>query len=260
MSNYLTKPAVSNNMLKFLTVNTTEEDEGLKELARLKIASPLSVDMSFKTLKNKFSDTCSNKLSRLNTKEEVQKFKTKVNKKLNSFKQEYQGQNFHYNATDSESRTIINNIEERYPFISWLNHFEIDIPEKWSTIIDRTPIELMLGINYETPLKQPVNETRIDDLIKELAIANNIMILDEEDIEDINKEDIEFIEYIKDIQNLYLEFEKKVLIIIDMTINRCHPPTATPTTKKNGGKNKRRRTNRYSKKNKRKSRRGKKKN
>ena len=204
------------------------------DLARLKIAKPKIVPRSFDELKTQAYNTseCGKKLNKLlNLDNDV--IKSELNEKLNSFKQEYLQQNFYYSFRYHE-RKVLDDIEKRYPLMTWLNHFKIDIPELWNES-ENTSIQLMLGINNATPINQPINETRIDDLIRELGIANNIFI-DPDEYEYLEEEDKKYI------QTKFLEFERNVLISVYMTIMGCHP------TEIRGGKNKRRRTKRRNQK------------
>ena len=180
-------------------------------------------------LKNQHSAVCKDlpKLLTLNT----DLLESQIN--LNSFKDKYQK----YNLTNA--------VEKEYPFVSWLKYFKIDVPELWNNR-DRTFIQLMLGINTQTPQDRPINETRIDDLIKELGRANDTTSLDDVldyELEELGDEDKAYI------QSKFSEFEKKVLISVYMAIMRCDP------TELNGGKNKRHRprTKRHNQKSKRKT-------
>ena len=237
MANYLeNSDAIQKNILQYLGTNP----EDVRSLSRLKIAKPSIVPVSFKELENQHHTLfCKdfNKLLALDT--EV--LKSQINNRLNSFKQEYQKQNFYYNATNPETARVYIDVEKKYPFISWLNYFKIDVPELWNESLYRTSIQLMLDIDNETPVNQPINETRIDDLIKELGRANDTTSLDDVldyELEELGDEDKAYI------QSKFSEFEKKVLISVYMAIMSCHP------TELNGGK---RRTKRHRQKGKRKS-------
>ena len=243
MANYLeNSDAIQKNILQYLGTNP----EDVRSLSRLKIAKRSIVPVSFKELENQHHDLfCKdlNKLLALDT--EV--LKSQINNRLNSFKQEYQKQNFYYNATNPETAGVSNDVEKKYPFIAWLNYFNIDVPELWNESLYRTSIQLMLDIDNETPINQPINETRMDDLIKELGRANDTTSLDDlpaHELEELGDEDKAYI------QTKFSEFGKKVLISVYMAIMSCDP------TELNGGKNKRqrRRTKRHNQKSKQKSR------
>jgi hypothetical protein len=82
---------------------------------------------------------------------------------------------------------------------------QLDIPEGWNT-----GIEEML----QNP-DDPNNENIMDNLIKQLARANGIIVLGDEDLDD---EDIDE-EHRKYIEKEYSEFEKKVLDSLFKAIN-----------------------------------------
>jgi hypothetical protein len=82
---------------------------------------------------------------------------------------------------------------------------QLDIPQGWNT-----GIEEML----QNP-DDPKNENIMDNLIKQLARANGIIVLGDEDLDD---EDIDE-EHRKSIEKEYSKFEKKVLDSLFKAIN-----------------------------------------
>jgi hypothetical protein len=118
--------------------------------------------------------------------------KHRLNTMLTLFKKEYQDQDVYYNMLHGETRGVLQEVENMYPFISWLNYFKINIFERWSTSVDKTEIEFMLDINNQTPRNASIHKTRMDDLIEEL--------------------------------NSYGECDsKEALISVYMAIKGCHP-------------------------------------
>ena len=50
--------------------------------------------------------------------------------------------------TNRESMQVLEDVEKKYPFISWLNYFKIDVPEWWNESLDRTSKTTCVFLRY----------------------------------------------------------------------------------------------------------------